>query len=109
MNSRLLLRLWIFLLIALVACSRPALGKAGFEDDRVMLQGFYWESYRHGHPEKFPTYGNKHWHVILQSLGPAIRAGRLELIWLPPPSYAGSYSAGYDPREYFRLDNSYGT
>jgi alpha-amylase len=86
-----------------------ALGQAGFEDDRVMLQGFYWESYRHGHPEKFPTYGNKHWYVIIQGVAPAIRGGRFDLIWLPPPSYAGSYSAGYDPREYFRLDNSYGT
>src|SRR5215210_2890019 len=31
---------------------QPARAQAGFEDDRVMLQGFYWESYRHGHPEK---------------------------------------------------------
>jgi glycosidase len=31
------------------------------------------------------------------------------LIWMPPPSYAGDFSAGYNPKEYFRLDNSYGT
>ena len=35
--------------------------------------------------------------------------GRFDLIWLPPPSYAGQYSAGYNPKEYFKLDNSYGT
>ncbi|MBT7420550.1 MAG: hypothetical protein HN780_18735, partial [Gemmatimonadetes bacterium] len=23
-------------------------------DKRVLLQGFYWESYRHGHPDRFP-------------------------------------------------------
>jgi alpha-amylase len=98
------------MMLLLVCASVPiVLGQAGFEDDRVMLQGFDWESYRHGHPEKFPTYGNNHWYVIVQRVAPVIRGGRFDLIWLPPPSYAGSYSAGYDPREYFRLDNSYGT
>ena len=40
---------------------------------------------------------------------PAIAAGRFDLIWLPPPVYAGEKSAGYNPKEYFRFDNSYGT
>ncbi len=68
-----------------------------------MLQGFYWESYRHGHPEKFPSYGAKTWYQIVEEQAPAIRAGRFDLIWLPPPSFAGQYSAGYDPKEYFNL------
>ena len=97
------------ILLSVFACASALLAQAGFEDDRVMLQGFYWESYRHGHPEKFPNYGDKHWYVIMQSLAPAIRAGRFDLIWLPPPSYAGDSSAGYNPKQYFRLDNSYGT
>jgi len=103
----------IVLLLAFAAVS-AALGQAGFDDDRVMLQGFYWESYRHGYPAKFPNYGDKHWYVIIQNLGPAIRAARFDLIWLPPPSYtgdssAGKFSAGYNPKQYFRLDSSYGT
>src|SRR5271165_4001003 len=73
-----------------------------------MLQGFYWESYRHGHPEKFPDYGGKSWYQIVEEQAPAIRAGRFDLIWLLPPSFAGQYSAGYDPKEYFNLANSYG-
>jgi alpha-amylase len=97
----------IFLLV--LAIVPVVLSQAGFEDDRVMLQGFYWESYRHGHFEKFPTYGKDHWYVIVKNVAGTIRAGHFDLIWLPPPSYAGTYSAGYDPREYFRLDNSYGT
>ncbi len=28
--------------------------QAGFEDDRGMLQGFHWESYRYEHPAHFP-------------------------------------------------------
>ena len=98
----------------LLVLSVPAFAQAGFDDDRVMLQGFYWESYRHGHPEKFPTFGDKRWYEIVRDLAPAIRQGRFDLIWLPPPSYAsdlsaGNYSAGYNPKEYFRLDNNYGT
>lgn len=85
------------------------LAQAGFDDDRVMLQGFYWESYRHGMPERFPEYGPKRWYDIVKAQAPAIRAGRFDLIWLPPPSFAGEISAGYNPREYFNLGNTYGT
>ncbi|MFZ1893120.1 MAG: alpha-amylase, partial [Rhodoplanes sp.] len=98
----------LFLFIALGSLPGPARAQAGFEDDRVMLQGFYWESYRHGHPEKFPSYGAKTWYQIVKEQAPAIRAGRFGLIWLPPPSFAGEYSAGYNPKEYFNLSNSYG-
>jgi hypothetical protein len=35
---------------ALLAVAGRAVGQSGFDDDRVMLQGFYWESYRHGDP-----------------------------------------------------------
>jgi len=81
----------------------------GFNDARVMLQGFYWESYRHGHPGKFPQFGTQKWYEIVKQQAEVIRAGRFDLIWLPPPAYAGQYSAGYNPKEYFRLDNSYGS
>jgi alpha-amylase len=86
-----------------------AQGQAGFDDDRVMLQGFYWESYRHGHQEKFPQFGSKRWYEIVKENASRIREARFDLIWLPPPSYAGDFSAGYGPREYFNLSNSYGT
>lgn len=95
------------LLVALVPAYTFAQG--GFDDDRVMLQGFYWESYRHGHPDKFPDLSSKHWYAIVRENAAAIREGRFDLVWLPPPSYAGPLSAGYDPKQYFRLENSYGT
>jgi alpha-amylase len=82
--------------------------QSGFDDDRVMLQGFYWESYRHGYPEKFPQFSNKKWYEIVRDQAVKINEGRFELIWLPPPSYAGKLSAGYNPKEYFNLNNSYG-
>jgi alpha-amylase len=84
-------------------------GQAPFDDGRVMLQGFYWESHRHGHPERFPALGTKPWYVMVGENADVIRQGRFDLIWLPPPCYAGQGSAGYNPKRYFRLDNSYGS
>ena len=105
-------RIWIVLFICLaviLAGAVPVWGQAGFNDDRVMLQGFYWESSRHGYPDKFPQFGPKKWYVIVGEQAGKIREGRFDLIWLPPPSHAGDFSAGYDPREYFDLNNSYGS
>jgi alpha-amylase len=94
--------------ISIFAATNLSLGQSGFDDDRVMLQGFYWESYRHGHSDH-PEFVNKKWYVIVKDLAPEIRAARFNLIWLPPPAYAGGKSAGYNPKEYFRLDNSFGS
>ena len=78
-------------------------------DKRVLLLGFYWESYRHGHPDRFPDYGPASWYTLLAEQAPVIRDGRFDLIWLPPPSYAGDISAGYNPKVWYRIDNSYGS
>ncbi|HEX3403552.1 MAG TPA: alpha-amylase family glycosyl hydrolase [Acetobacteraceae bacterium] len=94
---------------SIAARSTAVFAQAGFEDDRVMLQGFYWESSRHGYRDKFPQFGSEHWYAIIAREAPAIRAARFDLVWLPPPSFAGGFSAGYDPKEYFNLDNSYGS
>lgn len=102
------LRYLILLVVLFVTVAPLAHGQAGFDDDRVMLQGFYWESYRHGH-EKFPQFGSKRWYKIVQEHADTLREGHFDLIWLPPPSYAGDFSAGYGPKEYFNLSNSYGS
>jgi alpha-amylase len=93
--------------LAIAALWLPVAAQSGFDDDRVMLQGFYWESYRHGHPD-YPFFGTRNWYAIVGDVAPAIRAGRFSLIWLPPPSYAGDLSAGYNPKRYFDLADSYG-
>ncbi|HEX3150731.1 MAG TPA: alpha-amylase family glycosyl hydrolase [Gemmataceae bacterium] len=96
-------------LVAIFAIAQPSFGQAGFDDDRVMLQGFYWESYRHGDPDpKFAKFGAKRWYEIVKDQADTIREGHFDLIWLPPPSYAGARSAGYNPKQYWKLDNSYG-
>jgi alpha-amylase len=98
----------LLLLAALLVVPWAACAQAGFDDDRVLLQGFYWESYRHGHPDH-PEFGSKRWYVIVHENAGRIQEGRFDLIWLPPPSYAGESSAGYNPKEYFNLSNSYGS
>jgi len=108
-----IIRLWpvcySLILILLVFQQSAALAQAGFDDDRVMLQGFYWESHRHGHPDRFPEFGDRRWYEIVKEEAPTIREGRFDLIWLPPPSFAGEISAGYNPKEYYNLSNSYGS
>ncbi|MFM9100510.1 MAG: alpha-amylase family glycosyl hydrolase [Cyanobium sp.] len=78
---------------------------AGLADPRVMLQGFYWESYRHGLPSGI---GKRRWYEIVREKVGAIAAGGFDLVWLPPPSFAGERSAGYNPRQLFNLSSSYG-
>jgi alpha-amylase len=104
-----LFRATLAILLVVAVVPARALAQAGFDDDRVMLQGFYWESCRHGHPDRFPDLGSKHWYQIVRENAGAIRDGRFDLVWLPPPSFAGEISAGYDPKQYFRFDTSYGT
>jgi alpha-amylase len=103
--------LWSFLCFLVIGpplLKSSVYAQAGFDDDRVMLQGFYWESHRHGYPETFPNFGQKKWYDIVREQALQIREGRFDLIWLPPPSYSGEISAGYNPKEYFNLSNSYG-
>jgi len=95
--------------LAVVFATSCLFAQAGFDDNRVMLQGFYWESYRFGHTDKFPTMGSKHWYEMVQDKVPDIDSAGFDLVWLPPPAYAGDLSAGYNPKQYFRLDNSYGS
>jgi alpha-amylase len=38
-----------------------------------------------------------------------MRDGHFDLVWLPPPFFAGGQSAGYGPKELFNFSNSYGS
>jgi alpha-amylase len=90
MPTALLIAFAFLLHLSAALLPSSARAQAGLEDDRVMLQGFYWESYRHGHPQKFPGFGDKRWYRIITELAPAMREARFDLIWLPPPSFAGA-------------------
>jgi hypothetical protein len=49
MESNVRIRTFAIALALVLASWSLVAAQAGFDDDRVMPQGFYWESYRHGH------------------------------------------------------------
>jgi len=99
----------VLIATGLGAVSTSARAQSGLEDDRVMVQGFYWESCRHGRPDRFPDFGSKRWYDVVRDQAPTLATAGFDLIWLPPTAFSGDVSVGYNPKEYFRLDNSYGS
>lgn len=65
----------------------------------VMLQGFYWDSYKSG------TYGSTKW-TELQKQSSEIGA-YFDLVWLPPSAKAGG--VGYLPKQYSNQNSDWGT
>ena len=53
--------------------------------------------------------GNRRWYKIIKDNAKELKEAQFDLIWLPPPSFAGDLSAGYNPQEYFNFNNSYGS
>lgn len=68
-------------------------------DDRILLQGFYWEA-----SHDF----NGDWYEEVEALVPDMKSTGIDMIWLPPPSDAGAWE-GYLPRELNNFSNYYGT
>ena len=62
---------------AQAAAIESAAGLAPVADGRVMLQGFYWESYRHG---LLPGYGPRRWYEIVRQQADAIAEAGFDLI-----------------------------
>jgi|GEM_PF-319851 len=68
-------------------------------DDRVLLQGFYWQS-----ATDYPST----WYQQVEAKASDMSAAGIDMIWLPPPSNAGS-TEGYLPRELNNFANNYGS
>ena len=67
-------------------------------DDRVMIQGFNWESH---------DAISSGWYNHLSSTAAELGTAGFDLIWMPPPSNSGD-PHGYLPRELNNMSNSYG-
>ncbi len=63
----------------------------------IMLQGFHWNSAKSGV-----------WYNTLQGNVNEISSAGFNMVWLPPPSQAGSLE-GYLPEQYNNLTSNYGT
>ncbi len=97
--KKLLLKKLILLIIVLVWCQNT---QAQDVKDDVMLQGFYWDSYKNAKvTAEGGTYG------YLKKMLPELAASQFDLIWLPPPS--DGFDNGYLPKQLFLFDSNHGT
>lgn len=86
-------------------------GNTGNEDGRdyqtsvpskcpdVMLQGFYWDSYKSG------TYGCTKWNELIKQSSEI--GAYFDLVWLPPSAKASG--VGYIPQQYSNQNSDWGT
>ncbi|NER18510.1 starch-binding protein [Spongiivirga citrea] len=88
-----------YLLFLITVCTFSFSNAQIPNDDRVLLQGFYWEAAANN-PDN--------WYNVINSLAADIGDMGVDMIWLPPPSDAGSLE-GYLPRELNNFANNYGS
>jgi alpha-amylase len=101
----------LVLLCAVTAA--PVWGQGGYNDDRVMIQGFMWESHQEGKQQgqggyEYEVHWKDKWYDHVKSEVSELAEAKFNLIWLPPPS-PGTDGAGYHPQEYDWLSNDYGS
>jgi alpha-amylase len=99
-------------LVALLVAAASAFGQGGYNDDRVMIQGFLWESHQSG-PQTaaggapYNVDWAEKWYDHVAGKSDELADAEFDLIWLPPPSQG--HGAGYHPEELYNFDNSYGS
>lgn len=103
--------LLVALLLIAVFAAR-SLGQGGYNDDRVMIQGFLWESHQSGEQtaadgKKYTVDNQGKWYDKVREQADELSAAKFDLIWLPPPSRGEG--AGYHPHELNDLGTNYGT
>ncbi len=67
-------------------------------DDRILLQGFYWDAQDNSNG----------WYNNINTLSSELGTAGFDMVWMPPPSNSGA-PQGYLPRELNNLGNAYGT
>lgn len=72
----------------------------------VLLQGFYYDSYKDNDAERgTDKYGNTRWKTLLAQSGEI--GAYFDLVWLPPSAYASG--TGYHPRQYSNQNSDWGS
>ena len=96
-----LVRSLLLLLVVLPPLTLPrhARAQGGYNDNRVMIQGFIWESH---HPQ-----WAERWYRHVRDHAQELADAEFDIIWLPPPSEGEG--AGYHPRQLNDFDNNYGS
>ena len=99
------------LILLILTTSGSVLGQGGYNDDRVMIQGFIWESHQQGQHKgegghEYEVDWQYEWYSHVKDQVSELADAKFDLIWLPPPSQGEG--AGYHPHEYYNLCNNYG-
>ncbi len=102
----------LILIILLLAPARSAFPQGGYNDDRVMIQGFQWESHQDGKytapgGTEYEVHWTGRWYDHVRDQVEQLSAAKFDLIWLPPPSQGEG--AGYHPQQLNSFSNNYGT
>jgi len=94
-----------------LAAINIVLAQGGYNDNRVMIQGFMWESHQKGTHRgqgghEYNVDWQHKWYDHVKSHVAELADAKFDLIWLPPPSQGEG--AGYHPQEYDNFSNNYG-
>ncbi|RYX81247.1 hypothetical protein EON83_25005 [bacterium] len=86
--------------------------QVGYNDSRVMIQGFGWESHQNGRQSsangiEYRVHWTHNWYDFVGSKAAELADAKFDLIWLPPPSQGAG--AGYQAEQYFNFNNNYGS
>ncbi len=92
-------KITLFLGVLLMSCA-SLFAQAPANAPDVMLQGFYWDSYKGG------SYGNTNWTNLKNQVDEI--AESFDLVWLPP-SAKSSGGTGYHPKEWSNQNSEWGT
>jgi alpha-amylase len=104
--------LWIIPLLLVVSLAGILFAQGGYDDGRVMIQGFMWESHQQGKQTgnggyEYQADWQGKWYDHVKSKIDELTKAKFSLIWLPPPSQGAG--AGYHPEEYHNFNNNYGS
>ncbi len=109
---RISLQKTLLLVVLVLAPIRPVFSQGGYNDDRVMIQGFQWESHQDGKytapgGAEYEVHWTGRWYDHVRDQVEELSAAKFDLIWLPPPSQGEG--AGYHPQQLNSFSNNYGT
>ena len=76
------------------------------ESEDVMLQAFYWDSYRN-QTETVSRFGRTRWMDLLKDTAAITRD--FDLVWFPPSAGPTGCGVGYSAKQYSNQDSDWGT
>lgn len=100
----------IFLVLAVLFCANGVLRAENVgvpaECEDVMLQAFYWDSYK-TQTATDSKYGRTRWIDLLKDTAAICRD--FELVWFPPSAGPTGCGVGYSAKQYSNQDSDWGT